>query len=280
MIRYTRPSKPDSFRPTDEDKQNIQDRIDPSNHRIRTGQTLNSNEFKRVWRNHKDPFILAQYSKCAYCEREYTGDGSVEHVHPKAKVAVLENPGVELETLRVSGRTVANEGVKPGYWWKAYEWDNYCLICKHCNSKWKISFLVVDPPHSSPDPPHESRNETIQFIHPYDVDPEEHLTVEKGGNLVGTDDLGRGTIKTLGFDERKSLIQTRKNAYEASYRLAQSWLQDTVSQDRLAYELSPKRQQALARRCAIKDFLQSVDLQDDYADLLALAYKNAGLTPP
>lgn len=264
MIAYDRPRKPSNF---DSGCASavaaIQALIDPA-----TGQPLAgfaSGKFDNQWGQHKDVFNTAQHTKCAYCERVYTDYGEVEHVLPKAEVAVLHpsNQGNEMSTLRVTGRQELST-VIPGYWWQAYNWKNYCFSCNHCNSKWKKNFLVVNAPHTTQDIPTEGRTEVILFIHPYDVDPEDHLSVDEAGIVKGLTPLGKATIETLGL-WRPSLIQHRHDAYTAAKDAADLFLGGRRELDGLKRHMLPSNQQTLARRCAIRHVLG----EDSYLELKA-----------
>ncbi|MDQ2687964.1 MAG: hypothetical protein M3Y28_08875, partial [Armatimonadota bacterium] len=61
----------------------------------------------------KQALMDAQHGKCCYCERVIGEDGDVEHFRPKA--AVCQGAGLPQET--------------PGYYWLAYDWDNFLLAC-------------------------------------------------------------------------------------------------------------------------------------------------------
>lgn len=68
-----------------------------------------------VWGALKDTLRKASHSKCWYCESiDIRSDNAVDHFRPKN--AVAECPGHE------------------GYWWLAFNWDNYRFCCTYCNS--------------------------------------------------------------------------------------------------------------------------------------------------
>lgn len=83
--------------------------------------------------------------KCAWCEevRPILRELDVDHYRPKARVTewggtppiISDTPPPEI-----------NPG--PGYWWLAFEWENYSLACKTCNEGWKRSLFPVVAPRS------------------------------------------------------------------------------------------------------------------------------------
>jgi len=254
MISYDRPNKPSNFESSCATAvAAVQALINPA-----TGQALAgfaSGQFTNMWRQHKDVFNTAQYNKCAYCERVHTDDGDVEHILPKAEVAVLDTSkqGDELPTLKVKGRKDYSK-VTPGYWWQAYDWKNYCFACTHCNRRWKKNFLVVNSPHTTQDIPMEHRTEEILFIHPYDIDPEDHLSVDELGFINGLTPLGKATIETLGL-WRPSLVRYRCDAYAHAKDAAELFLIGGRELNALHFHMRPSSQQTLARRCAIRHVL-------------------------
>ena len=68
-----------------------------------------------LWGELKDYLLRCFEGKCAYCEAriETVSHGEVEHYRPKAKVEEDEN--------------------HPGYYWLAYEEENYFPACSKCN---------------------------------------------------------------------------------------------------------------------------------------------------
>lgn len=75
----------------------------------------------------KDDLFKMHRGKCCYCERTRTKkrEMDVEHYRPKAKVK--------------------NEDDHRGYWWLAYNWNNYLWSCKSCNQSYKINEFPLLP---------------------------------------------------------------------------------------------------------------------------------------
>ncbi len=76
-----------------------------------------------IWRDLKARLKRLSHGKCWYCE-ERTAFGDVDHFRPKNKVD--EAPG------------------HSGYWWKAFELDNFRYSCPLCNRLIKEEVLADD----------------------------------------------------------------------------------------------------------------------------------------
>ena len=71
-----------------------------------------------IWQELKDALKKLSHDKCWYCEsKRLRSDDAVDHFRPKNHVA--ECPAHE------------------GYWWLAFDWQNYRFSCTYCNSKRK-----------------------------------------------------------------------------------------------------------------------------------------------
>jgi len=170
-------------------------------------------EFKRV-------LTIAQHGNCAFCEMKVHGaqNGDVEHFFPKSQLSELgadpktwgkELPGV----TSVAGRKT-NRLSRQGYWWKAYEWENYLLSCLVCNSKWKRTIFPVKETHRKL-PPSSRTRETPLLLSPFrGPSPYTHLLFDSTGMVSANSGspFGRETIKTCGLN-RESLSSSRKGIF-------------------------------------------------------------------
>lgn len=83
------------------------------------------NKKKVIWSDLKEILMTHSETKCWYCESTNVGaDNAVDHFRPKNSV--------KLEGGKTHG----------GYWWLAFDWENYRFSCSFCNSI-----------HSGPDGP-------------------------------------------------------------------------------------------------------------------------------
>lgn len=178
-----------------------------------------------LWADYKPAFIAAQHHKCAYCEMFTTGVsiGHVDHVRPKAAVAVLEEDpetwGREERGGNVKGRR-AREVCNRGYWWLAYRWTNLCFACERCNTGWKRSlFPVSDVPRQLPPDP--EVEETVLLLDPYgDERPSRHLRFDELGQVQAKPESVHGfeTVRTLGLD-RESLRHSREEKARKTFHI-------------------------------------------------------------
>jgi hypothetical protein len=84
-----------------------------------------------IWAGVKDVLLEAQFGKCAFCESSFShiSFGDVEHFRPKG--------GFQQET--------SSPLIKPGYWWLAYDWNNYWASCQTCNQVFKKNLFPIAP---------------------------------------------------------------------------------------------------------------------------------------
>src|SRR5574341_1705351 len=149
--------------------------------------------FPDLWTQFKAHLSRAQFRKCAFCEGWAIGQehGDVEHYRPKGEVEELdadpETWGSEAPHLaNVSGRKPKQLSVT-GYWWLAYQWENYVLSCNICNRQWKRAiFPVAEVPRALP--PRPDIEETPLLLHPFrGPAPREHLEFGRGGEVYPRD---------------------------------------------------------------------------------------------
>lgn len=167
-----------------------------------------------VWGRFKGKLSEAYYKRCAYCEDFAIGTapGDVEHYRPKKRIRQLDpqHVGKEKEHLiNITGRKYV-DGCTTGYWWLAYDWDNYLLACPPCNQKWKSDVFPVKGDTNTRNRPLISNhhNEIPLLINPTDTDPDEHLQFQADGTVIGLTEEGWATIATVGL-WRPSLVKKR-----------------------------------------------------------------------
>ena len=69
-----------------------------------------------LWRDLKSALKIVASNKCWYCEsKQIRSDNAVDHYRPKNNIA---------------GCTKIK-----GYWWLAFQWQNYRFSCTYCNSR-------------------------------------------------------------------------------------------------------------------------------------------------
>lgn len=189
-----------------------------------------------LWSKYKAIFSKAQLGKCAYCEGQVLGlqYGDVEHIQPKAEVHTLDdNPnswGREIPwSSSVEGRKAKGAAIKPGYWWRAYCWDNYLLSCQICNQQWKANFYPIVGEHVIA--PTTCAGRTL-LLSPFDVgfDPSAHFVFGRLGEISALSDEGRATIATCGLD-RPSLRSARFKTALATHEHLDEIAQDLTERE-------------------------------------------------
>lgn len=176
--------------------------------RVDNGDVLQSDDFKSAYWQKKDikkALFTMHSGKCCYCERkrDETRETDVEHFRPKA--GVIDDPH------------------HPGYWWQAYDWNNYFYSCKKCNQGHKINqFPLMAGSPRAHTPTDNLANERPFLINSEKENPEDFITFEWSRaygvfvKAIGLDDEdGRGdrTIKITGLnegtipEERASLVK-------------------------------------------------------------------------
>lgn len=216
MMRYERPVLNPTF----------EDRVRKERDRVRTaiegGQVPKID--KTLWRDFKVDFSRQQHGKCGYCEiNVMVGSfGDVEHFAPKNEVAEFnagDNEGSEVEHLAsLQGRSPSLK-IAPGYWWLAYQWDNYLLSCGVCNEVWKSSIFPVKHPPPRAGAPLETDTELVLLLNPFGTkDPARHLQFDVNGFVKprSSSPHGRETIRTCGLN-RLALLNARKPVAERAF---------------------------------------------------------------
>ncbi|AZP19229.1 hypothetical protein EJC51_26070 [Streptomyces aquilus] len=71
-------------------------------------------ENSKLWRELKADLAAVSHGKCWYCEtRDHRSDNAVDHYRPKSSVKGTDHPG---------------------YWWLAFDYENFRFACTFCNS--------------------------------------------------------------------------------------------------------------------------------------------------
>jgi hypothetical protein len=229
VIQFTRPTRPSDFEDT------VREHRDFIANAVTRKKALDW-EGRDVWKKYKAPFSAAQHRKCGYCESKSAAsqDGDVEHLAPKGEVwALPDDPrkwGVEAEEglarlkPKSRDRTVISTR---GYWYFAYEWDNYVFACSVCNSKYKLSFYPLVPrPPKSWTPSRRSRKHKPELLNCFDdPTPWRHFSYDvTTGVIGGQTSKGLVTVATCGLF-RETLRQDRLEVIRDAERFCR-WIAD------------------------------------------------------
>ncbi|WP_370210416.1 hypothetical protein [Alloalcanivorax venustensis] len=126
-----------------------------------------------VWRDFYDLLPESLKKKCWYCEADdIRADIPVDHFRPKNKVE--------------------EESQHDGYWWLAFDWENYRCACTFCNSRRNFNetqggkacrFPLENPEQRAftPDDHDKLHNERPSFLDPFNPDDEKLLWFDNDG---------------------------------------------------------------------------------------------------
>lgn len=126
-----------------------------------------------IWREFYNLLPEHLKKKCWYCEaEEIRSDMPVDHFRPKNKIT--------------------EESEHDGYWWLAFDWDNYRCACTFCNSRrvfdetqgGKACHFPLDNPDQrafTPDDHDKLLNERPNFLDPFNIDDEKLLWFDNDG---------------------------------------------------------------------------------------------------
>ncbi|UZJ60892.1 HNH endonuclease [Pseudomonas sp. KU26590] len=113
-----------------------------------------------IWRDFYASLPENLKKKCWYCEAEdIRADMPVDHFRPKNKVE--------------------NDKEHDGYWWLAFNWENYRCACTFCNSRRNFEltqggkackFPLVNPEKRAYSPEQPWQEEQPDFLDPFDPD--------------------------------------------------------------------------------------------------------------
>lgn len=162
-------------------------------------------------------FSMHHNGKCCYCERKRTRkrEMDVEHYRPKAGIT--------------------EDQEHKGYWWLAYNWDNYLWSCKSCNQEYKKNhFPLLSTGSRARTEADNLELENPCLINPRFEKPTEYLAYYKknlGGRwfvkIIPLPDLdgdkkqrAENTIKILGLnriDTGDDLVSDRGKSFSSNF---------------------------------------------------------------
>lgn len=126
-----------------------------------------------VWREYYNLLPDALKRKCWYCEaEEIRSDMPVDHFRPKSRVE--------------------DDKQHDGYWWLAFDWQNYRCACTFCNSRRVFNeteggkacrFPLENPQERAFTPADQIKldNERPYFLDPFNLDDEKLLWFDNDG---------------------------------------------------------------------------------------------------
>lgn len=124
-------------------------------------------ENSQHWKDIKEILLSFSNKKCWYSEaRDISSHYHVDHFRPKKKVRSLDG----------------NE--REGYWWLAFEWENYRVSGSSCDTKKGIKFPVHDQGLVAASPEDNLEDEIIYLLDPTNADDPLLLSFDEDGTPV------------------------------------------------------------------------------------------------
>jgi hypothetical protein len=201
-------------------------------------------ELRTLWSvpKHKAELVGASkiLTKCAWCEQhcEWRRQLDVEHYRPKAAVTRWEGSpplvsDVPPEQVPVSG----------GYWWLAFDWNNYSLACGPCNQGWKRNLFPVRGARAPYGQGMEEHEAALLLDPMSSFRTADHFSWDKLGIMDAVSDRGEATIITCGLN-RSPLVALRE-------KTARNVLQEIsrLRRARRSRDISLRHLQALRELC-------------------------------
>lgn len=164
---------------------------------------------RELWKiaKHKETLVGSSriLTKCAWCEKhfEWKRQLDVEHYRPKAKVTRWDG-----SPPLVSNTPPRQVTVSGGYWWLAFDWNNYSLACSSCNQGWKRNLFPVREPRPSYAEGMEV-HEVALLLDPMSAfRTADHFSWTPLGIMNAESERGAATIITCGLN-REALVALR-----------------------------------------------------------------------
>lgn len=176
-------------------------------------------EKSAIWSSVKPVFMLLQHNKCAFCERQFENpdygkiEFDLEHFRPKSSVEVWPDP---IRHAHLHYEFSTGEHSESGYYWLAYELENYAASCKVCNTIFKSNFFPVATDRArAPDAPLDE--EAAYLCYPLgqrDADPQDLIgfvatTAIPVANTAAARRRGQIIIDFFGLNSRQQLHRER-----------------------------------------------------------------------
>jgi uncharacterized protein (TIGR02646 family) len=180
----------------------------------------------KIWRDFYDFLPETLKKKCWYCEaEEIRSDMPVDHYRPKGKVE--------------------NDTDHEGYWWLAFDWENYRCACTYCNSRRifedteggkACKFPIVDPTTRAYSSTDNLAAEAPDFLDPFDPDDFKLLWFDGDGLPEAapscTDDQARKVTNSIDiFHLNEQKISRRRNQIRLDIKRSVEKLESDNAED-------------------------------------------------
>jgi hypothetical protein len=166
-----------------------------------------------IWGELKQYLFALAADKCAYCEGRplAVSSGDVEHYRPKKKVE--------------------EDDKHEGYYWLAYEVENYLPSCEKCNrARGKMNhFPIGKKGKRATKPTDDLSKEKALLLNPFLTDPTPHLKFITGddqkqfGIVVGATEIGEVSVTVYNLnrhplvEERRQVVRDLRTSLSTSF---------------------------------------------------------------
>lgn len=185
-----------------------------------------------IWTAVKQYLYSLSNDLCGYCETKvFPGNyGAVEHYRPKS--AVSDDPK------------------HPGYYWLAYDIENYVPTCQKCNTgKGKKNQFPIKGKRAG-SPKASLASEKPLLLHPFRGNPAKHLKFLAAskdakfaeGFIAGVDAIGKTSVEVYQLN-REDLAVDRQKAIDSVRLLLNSSAQNPEQRGRLIAEIAEGRRE-------------------------------------
>lgn len=183
---------------------------------------LNNKRDKKYWRNLKFEDIWStddnkkilskmQFGKCGYCDSILDENAPhIDHFYPKSQISKFEGGKSIPFHPQYTGRKQTILTIN-GFWWLAYDWNNYVLTCSTCNGKFKKDIFPIKEKLKKNFL--EKKKYTPLIFNPFNnIKQYKYFTYTQFGLIqpVKKNNIAKNTIYVYGLD-RTQLSRKRKN---------------------------------------------------------------------
>jgi len=202
------------------------------------------NKYQFHWRSHALIKWLSELShdKCWYTETKFGGDyQEVEHFRPKKGT---------------KNKDGSSHPTHPGYYWLAFELDNYRLCKRRPNLKKSTYFPILDERNRSSDENYDWRDELPLFLDPLDEEDFLLLSFNDDGRPVPQEKIEKQDVERVKFTiekydlDEEVLNKRRKETWLAArelYNLYLNTMKEVKSKPNDSVRLRAEAKKDLAR---------------------------------
>lgn len=181
-------------------------------------------ERRKLWSvaKHKEALVGASriLTKCAWCEQhcEWRRQLDVEHYRPKAEVTRWEG-----SPPLVSDVPPKQVPVSGGYWWLAFDWNNYSLACGPCNQGWKRSLFPIRGARAPYGQGMEAHEVALLLDPMSSFRTADHFSWTPLGIMNAESDRGEATIITCGLNRGPLVALRERTARNVLQEIDRLW---------------------------------------------------------